>query len=112
MPRPGSTPEPGSTRGVDDGTRTHDPRDHNPVLPPAELRPPCGGQAGRTSSIGRAVPGPAPARMAAVPTVLVVEDDAVLAQVMRRHLAEAGFDVETASDGDRALKKLRFERPN
>jgi DNA-binding response OmpR family regulator len=50
--------------------------------------------------------------MAPVPTVLVVEDDPVLAQVMRRHLSEAGFDVETASDGDRALKKLRFERPH
>jgi DNA-binding response OmpR family regulator len=47
-----------------------------------------------------------------VPTVLIVEDDPVLTQVMRRHLAEAGFDVETVGDGDRALKKLRFERPD
>ncbi len=45
-------------------------------------------------------------------TVLIVEDDPVLAGVMRRHLGQAGFDVEHADDGDRALKKLRFERPD
>ena len=45
-------------------------------------------------------------------TVLIVEDDPVLAGVMRRHLVQAGFDVEHAADGDRALKKLRFERPD
>jgi DNA-binding response OmpR family regulator len=47
-----------------------------------------------------------------VPTVLLVEDDPVLSQLMRRHLVEAGFAVETAGDGDRALRKLRFERPD
>ena len=31
---------------------------------------------------------------------------------MRRHLAAAGFDVEAVGDGDRALRKLRFERPD
>jgi DNA-binding response OmpR family regulator len=31
---------------------------------------------------------------------------------MRRHLGQAGFDVEHADDGDRALRKLRFERPD
>ena len=31
---------------------------------------------------------------------------------MRRHLSAAGFDVETVGDGDRALRKLRFERPD
>jgi DNA-binding response OmpR family regulator len=36
----------------------------------------------------------------------------VLSQLMRRHLVEAGFSVETAGDGDRALRKLRFERPD
>src|SRR5436190_1084303 len=29
--------------GASDGTRTHNPRDHNPVLSPIELRPPQGG---------------------------------------------------------------------
>lgn len=45
-------------------------------------------------------------------TVLIVEDDEVLAGVMRRHLTQAGHDVEWAQDGERGLKKLRFERPD
>jgi DNA-binding response OmpR family regulator len=47
-----------------------------------------------------------------VATVLIVEDDPVLQQVMRRHLSAAGFAVETVDDGDRALRKLRFEKPD
>jgi DNA-binding response OmpR family regulator len=45
-------------------------------------------------------------------TVLIVEDDEVLAGVMRRHLAQAGHDVEWAADGTRGLRKIRFERPD
>ena len=45
-------------------------------------------------------------------TVLIMEDDEVLASVMRRHLSKAGHDVEWAQDGDRGLKKVRFERPD
>ncbi len=45
-------------------------------------------------------------------TVLIVEDDEVLAGVMRRHLTQAGHDVEWAADGERGLRKLRFERPD
>jgi len=45
-------------------------------------------------------------------TVLIVEDDEVLAGVMRHHLSRAGHDVEWAADGDRGLKKVRFERPD
>lgn len=45
-------------------------------------------------------------------TVLIVEDDEVLAGVMRRHLAKAGHDVEWAADGNGGLRKLRFERPD
>ena len=41
-------------------------------------------------------------------TVLIVEDDEVLAGVMRRHLTQAGHDVEWAADGERGLKKLPF----
>ena len=48
----------------------------------------------------------------AVPTVLIVEDDDVLAGVMRRHLEAAGYEVEWAADGDRALRKLRYEHPD
>jgi DNA-binding response OmpR family regulator len=47
-----------------------------------------------------------------VPTVLIVEDDPVLSQIMRRHLTSAGFEVETVEDGDRALRKIRFEHPD
>jgi DNA-binding response OmpR family regulator len=47
-----------------------------------------------------------------VPTVLIVEDDEVLAGLMRRHLVAAGYDVEWAADGDRALRKLRYEHPD
>lgn len=47
-----------------------------------------------------------------VATILIVEDDEVLAGVMRRHLAKSGHDVEWAADGDKALRKVRFERPD
>jgi two-component system response regulator ResD len=47
-----------------------------------------------------------------VATVLIVEDDDVLARVMRQHLSAAGYDVEWAADGDRALRKLRYEHPD
>ena len=45
-------------------------------------------------------------------TVLIVEDDEVLASVMRRHLAQAGHDVEWAEEGIKGLRKIRFERPD
>lgn len=45
-------------------------------------------------------------------TVLIVEDDEVLAGIMRRHLTKAGHDVEWAADGERGLRKIRFERPD
>ncbi len=44
--------------------------------------------------------------------MLLVEDDEVLAGLMRRHLAEAGLTVEWAADGELALRKIRFERPD
>ena len=47
-----------------------------------------------------------------MPSVLIVEDDPVLSEVMRRHLTAAGFEVASVNDGSRALKKLRFERPD
>ncbi|MGI9116078.1 MAG: response regulator transcription factor [Gaiellales bacterium] len=45
-------------------------------------------------------------------TVLIVEDDKVLADVMRRHLASRGYSVEWVHDGDSGLRKVRFERPD
>jgi DNA-binding response OmpR family regulator len=43
--------------------------------------------------------------------VLIVEDDAVIADGMRRHLAQAGFDAVVVAKGDQGLARLRFERP-
>jgi two-component system, OmpR family, alkaline phosphatase synthesis response regulator PhoP len=43
--------------------------------------------------------------------VLIVEDDAVLAESMAAHLAEAGLDPLRVADGRKALARLRYERP-
>jgi DNA-binding response OmpR family regulator len=47
-----------------------------------------------------------------VPSVLLIEDDAVIARVISTHLRHAGFEVEWAEDGTRGLAKLRYERPD
>ena len=47
-----------------------------------------------------------------MPRVLIAEDDHVIANAMATHLRRAGMDVEVAEDGDRALAKLRYERPD
>ena len=44
--------------------------------------------------------------------VLIVEDDAVIADGMRRYLAQAGFDAVVVPKGDQGLARLRFERPD
>jgi CheY-like chemotaxis protein len=44
--------------------------------------------------------------------VLIAEDDRVIAATMATHLRHAGFAVEVADRGDRAIRKLRFERPD
>ncbi|HEX5260669.1 MAG TPA: response regulator transcription factor [Gaiellales bacterium] len=44
--------------------------------------------------------------------LLIAEDDPVIATAMATHLRHAGFDVEVADRGDRAMRKLRFERPD
>jgi two-component system alkaline phosphatase synthesis response regulator PhoP len=49
---------------------------------------------------------------AAMPKVLIVEDDEVIAQGMARHLADAGFDPVCVSKGEPGLARLRFERPD
>ena len=45
-----------------------------------------------------------------MPRVLIVEDDTVIASAMATHLRHAGMEVEWSDRGDRAMKKLRFER--
>ena len=47
-----------------------------------------------------------------MPRVLIVEDDAVIATAMATHLRHAGMEIEWSDRGDRAMKKLRFERPD
>jgi DNA-binding response OmpR family regulator len=47
-----------------------------------------------------------------VASVLIIEDDEVIARSMSAHLRHAGLDVEWAADGERGLRKLRFERPD
>ena len=44
--------------------------------------------------------------------VLIVEDDAVIAEGMARHLAASGFDPIISAKGDQGLARLRFERPD
>src|SRR5438105_6766725 len=48
--------------------------------------------------------------VASAPRVLVVDDDATVADVMSRYLEREGFAVETVADGLRALDAAR-ERP-
>jgi DNA-binding response OmpR family regulator len=50
--------------------------------------------------------------MPAMPNVLIVEDDDVIAQGMARHLGAAGFDATWVGKGDQALARLRYETPD
>jgi DNA-binding response OmpR family regulator len=47
-----------------------------------------------------------------MPRVLIAEDDAVTARAMAVHLRRAGMEVEWVADGEKALRKIRFERPD
>jgi two-component system alkaline phosphatase synthesis response regulator PhoP len=44
--------------------------------------------------------------------VLIVEDDAVIAEGMARHLAAAGLDPQVVGAGEQGLARLRYERPD
>src|ERR1700719_3031252 len=48
----------------------------------------------------------------APPTVLVVEDDAIVRQACAMMLEENGFQVETAVDGIDGLRKFRENKPD
>ena len=45
------------------------------------------------------------------PSVLVVEDDRVIAGSIGAHLRHAGMSVECVEDGDRALRKVASSGP-
>jgi two-component system alkaline phosphatase synthesis response regulator PhoP len=44
--------------------------------------------------------------------VLIVEDDAVIADGMSRHLGAAGFDPLVVGNGEQGLARLRYEQPD
>jgi len=46
------------------------------------------------------------------PRVLVVEDDASLVRLLAWNLEAAGFEVSTATDGEKALERLLDQRPD
>jgi CheY-like chemotaxis protein len=55
----------------------------------------------------------APTRPAAPPhTILIVDDDEVLADVLSMRLGRQGFDTTTADNGQRALELARSQRPS
>jgi two-component system response regulator RegX3 len=45
-------------------------------------------------------------------TVLIIEDDAVIAKGMARHLQSAGFDAVGVANGETGMARLRFEQPD
>ena len=47
-----------------------------------------------------------------MPKVLIVEDDAVLAESMAAHLGQAGLEPLRVADGKRALAQMRYWRPD
>jgi DNA-binding response OmpR family regulator len=47
-----------------------------------------------------------------MPNVLIVEDDDVIAQGMARHLSAAGFEATWVGNGELALARLRYEKPD
>ena len=50
--------------------------------------------------------------MAGMAKVLIVEDDAVIAQAIAGHIQAAGFDAVRVDRGNLALARLRFEQPD
>ena len=50
--------------------------------------------------------------MDASPSVLVVDDDPIIREVLARYLTHAGFEVETADDGNRALQAVSAGQPD
>ena len=50
--------------------------------------------------------------MAGMAKVLIVEDDAVIAQAIAGHIQAAGFEAVRVDRGNLALARLRFEQPD
>jgi len=45
-------------------------------------------------------------------TVLIVDDEPIVREVVERYLRQDGFQVETAADGDEALRRFAAARPD
>src|SRR5437870_13047890 len=58
------------------------------------------------------VPDPPAPSMVAVATILVVDDEPRIVQLVRDYLEHGGFTVLTASDGASALRTARTGRPD
>lgn len=50
--------------------------------------------------------------MAAQETILLVEDESLLANLLKQHLEKAGFEVMLARDGEEALTLLKKNKPD
>ena len=56
-------------------------------------------------------PKPAPVRADKRSTILIIDDDEALADVLSRRLKQQGFDAVTADSGNSGLAKARSDRP-
>ena len=45
-------------------------------------------------------------------TILVVDDEANIRDLARMYLEQEGFQVLTATDGRKAIKQVRYDRPD
>lgn len=59
----------------------------------------------------RPAPAPAPAQASGKGLVLVIDDDVVLSEALRRVLSSYGYEVLTAADGDSGAALARARRP-
>src|SRR5205814_3594273 len=91
------------------------------AAPDQEARPAVPGRAARPDrrlttaavpAMGTAATHVRDTTMAAVKTVLVVDDEPKIVQLARDYLEHAGFVVLTAADGRSALQQVRSRRPD
>ncbi|MDB5294609.1 MAG: luxQ 1, partial [Phycisphaerales bacterium] len=84
-------------------------------LPAVVTDPKAGGTGGGGAGDGGDVAGAAGATAAPAPTgplILVVDDDPVVHDLMRRALTKDGFRVESAGGGDEGVRRARELRPD
>jgi GAF domain-containing protein/CheY-like chemotaxis protein len=68
----------------------------------------------RVADLGEeaAIPAPAPAATSAMGTVLVIDDEAAVRDLMQRFLSREGFHVVVAASGEEGLRQARELRPD